>query len=233
MLIILLAFLAGALTIAAPCILPLLPILLGTAVGQTSRTRPLFIVLGFTLIFTAAALGLSFLTSRLNLSPNALRQVAIIILALFGFFLLFPALWEVGLSHFNRLFNRANQAADKTSTDNWGGFLLGMTLGLVWTPCAGPVLGSALALIALQKDPLTGGILLVAYGLGAGLPMLLIAYGGQYISARIRWLSRYTVSLQRAFGLIIILLALAIYLNYDTKIYAWLLANYPALNPKL
>jgi cytochrome c biogenesis protein CcdA len=232
MLQIAIAFLAGVLTIAAPCILPLLPILLGTAVGQNSKTRPLYIVLGFVLVFSVAALSLSYLTSRLGLSANALRIGAIFILSLFGLSLLWPVPFELLMGQLNRIFSRANHTASSARPDNWGGLVLGMTLGLVWTPCAGPVLGSVLALIALQQDPLAGGILLIAYALGAGVPMLLVAYGGQYVTSRVRLFSKYTQILQQSFGVLILLLAVALYFNYDTKIYAWILQNYPSFNPK-
>jgi cytochrome c biogenesis protein CcdA len=232
MLQILIAFLAGVLTIAAPCILPLLPILVGTAVGQKSKTRPLFIVLGFVLVFSAAALSLSYLTDRLGLSANALRIGAVFVLGLFGVFMLWPAPFELLMSKLNGIFNQANQTASSVQPNNLGGFILGATLGLVWTPCAGPVLGSVLALIALQKDLLAGAILLIPYALGAGVPMLLVAYGGQYMSSQVRLFSKYTRVLQQSFGIIIILLAVALYFNYDTKIYAWILQNYPGFNPK-
>jgi cytochrome c biogenesis protein CcdA len=233
MLHILIAFLAGVLTIAAPCILPLLPILLGTAVGQTSKTRPLFIVLGFVLVFSAAAIFISFLTSALGLSANALRIGAVCILGLFGLFMLWPVPFELLMSRLNRLFSSANKAAASAKADNLGGLILGMTLGLVWTPCAGPVLGSVLTLIALQRDLVSGAILLVAYALGAGVPMLVVAYGGQYITKRIRLFSKYTRLLQEIFGVLIILLAIALYFNYDVKIYALILQYFPSFNPKL
>ena len=233
MLQILIAFLAGILTIAAPCILPLLPILLGTAIGKSNKSRPLFIVLGFVLVFSAAALFLSFLTSRLGLSTNALRIGAIFVFSLFGIFMLWPAPFELLMSRFNKTFTRANQKAALLKSNNFGGLILGMTLGLIWTPCAGPVLASVLTLIALQKDLLSGAILLLAYALGAGVPMLIVSYGGQYVTKRVRLFSKYTRLLQKIFGLIIILLAIAFYLNYDVKIYSLLLQYFPNFNPIL
>lgn len=72
----------------------------------------------------------------------------------------------------------------------------------------------------------------IAYALGAGIPMLLIAYGGQYISTKITGVAKYSHRLQQIFGVIIIMLSLAIYLNYDIKIYAVLLQKFPSINPK-
>src|SRR3954463_14511875 len=85
-----LAFAAGVLTIAAPCILPMLPILLGASVGQTSRLRPLFITLGFVLAFSAAALAFGAFAESLAESAEALRDAAILLLLMFGLLMIFP-----------------------------------------------------------------------------------------------------------------------------------------------
>ena len=219
---ILLALSAGILTIAAPCIFPLLPILLGTSIGHTSKTRPLFIVAGFILVFSIAALLLSFLSLHAGLSSNVVRNVGIIILALFGIFMLVPSSFDILSTRLNSLAAKGSQLGG-TGQGSWGAFVLGMTLGIVWTPCAGPVLASILALIALQKELLTAAILLLAYSIGAGVPMLILAYLGQYLTTQIAWISRYTPVLQRVFGAIIILVAIGLYFNYDTLLYAKLL----------
>jgi cytochrome c biogenesis protein CcdA len=109
---------------------------------------------------------------------------------------------------------------------NLSGFVLGLTLGLIWTPCAGPVLGSILTLIATQGNVGSAGILLTAYAIGAGIPMLIIAYGGQYITTRVRIISRYTTILQQVFGVLIIALAIAMFFQFDTQIQAWLTQHY-------
>ena len=90
--------------------------------------------------------------------------------------------------------------------------MLGTTLGLVWTPCAGPVLGSILTLVATSKDTAWASVLLVAYAIGAALPMLAIAYGGQAVTTRVRSIARYSPRLQQAFGTVVIAFALAVLL---------------------
>ncbi len=219
---ILLALLAGVLTIAAPCIFPLLPILLGTSIGHTSKTRPLFIVAGFILVFSVAALFLSFLSTHAGLNSNVVRNIGIAALALFGIFMLIPSSFDAVSLKLNSLASKSS-AIGGTGQGSRGAFILGMTLGVVWTPCAGPVLASVLALIALQKELLTAGILLVAYSIGASVPMLILAYAGQYLTTQVEWLARYTPLLQKIFGLIIILVAIGLYFNYDTLLYAKLL----------
>lgn len=231
MLQIIFAFLAGILTIASPCILPLLPILLGVSVGQKSRTRPLWIVVGFVLVFSLAALALSLLAQHTGLNPNTVRTAGIIVLAIFGLSMIWSGLFDALAMRMNSITAKASQIGG-TGSGNAGGFILGMTLGIIWTPCAGPVLGSVLALIALQKEIATAGILVVAYALGAGIPMLIIAYGGQYLSERVSGIARYSRLIQQIFGAIIIVLAILLYFNYDTLIYAKILQYYPSFNPK-
>ena len=227
---ILLAILAGVFTIGAPCILPMLPIFLGASVGQQSKTRPLFITLGFVLVFSVFGVFLSVLISRFNFSPIALRNAAIIILAIFGVFMVWPLPFEKLTQNLNGLINKANQTAASAGNGNFGGFVLGCCLGLIWTPCAGPVLGSILTLIATQKNLLEALILLFAYSIGAGIPMLAIAYGSQLVTTKVRAISRYAARIQQVFGVLIIILAIIMYFHYDWIIQ--LASYYPGLTSK-
>ena len=221
------ALLAGLLTIASPCILPLLPILLGTSLGQKSKLRPIFIILGFIIVFTSAAIILSLLVKYTGLNPNIIRTIGIFILALFGLLLIWSKPFEYVALKFTPFISKVSVKVGVGNKGNFSALLLGMTLGLIWTPCAGPVLASILTLIALQKDLLAAAILLLAYAIGVSLPMMLIAFGGQYISKKVLIISKYSRFLEQLFGVIILLLAVAMYFNYDTKIYAFLLQNYP------
>lgn len=228
---ILLAILAGLLTVGAPCILPILPILLGASVGQKSKSRPLFITFGFIVTFALAGLFLSLLVSRFHFSADSLRHVAVIALALFGLFMLWPLPFELLTAKLSGLINQAQQTASRAGSGNFGGFVLGVMLGIIWTPCAGPVLGSILTLIATQTKLTQASVLLLAYALGAGIPMLVISYGSQWITAKIRVLANHARLVQQIFGAIIILWALAIYLGYDLIIQAKIIEHYPGLTP--
>jgi cytochrome c biogenesis protein CcdA len=227
MLQILFAIIAGTLTIGAPCILPLLPILLGASVGQTSKTRPLFIALGFILTFSITGLVLSYLVTSLNIAPDILRNIAIVALGIFGVFMIWPTPFEKLTVYLSGYINKANQTATAAGTGNFGGFVLGIMLGVIWTPCAGPVLGTILTLIATKQNLVEAAILLFAYAIGAGIPMLIIAYGGQYITTQVRSIAKYTGTIQKVFGILILLLTLAIYFNYDTLIQTKLLEYIP------
>ncbi len=230
MLQILLALIAGILTIAAPCILLPLPILLGSSVGQKSKTRPLFITLGFVITFAILGIALNFLVQNLGLNPNTLRTVAVVLLALFAVFMIWPTPFEKLTQHMSGLINRAAKTGQAAGTGNAGGFVMGVVIGVIWAPCAGPILGSILTLIAQESNTIKALGLLVAYAIGAGIPMLLIAYGGQAITGKIRFIAQYATRLQQVFGVILLLLAVAIHFQYDTLLQAKLLTRFPFLN---
>jgi cytochrome c-type biogenesis protein len=105
--------------------------------------------------------------------------------------------------------------------------VLGLSLGALWTPCAGPVLGSILTLVATSPDIGESGLLLASFSLGAALPMLAIAYGGHYASTRVVPLARKARGLRQAFGVLVILTALAMALQWDTVITSWLSNLWP------
>ncbi len=235
MLQILFAIIAGILTIGAPCILPLLPILLGASVGQQSKTRPLFIALGFVLTFALTGLLLSYLVTNLNIAPDVLRNIAIVALGIFGLFMIWPTPFEKLTVYLSGFINKANQTATAAGTGNFGGFVLGVMLGVIWTPCAGPVLGSILTLIATSTEVGRASILLVAYAVGAGIPMLIIAYGGQLVTTKVRSFAQYATRMQQVFGVLIIGLAVAMYFQYDLVLQAKILEyyNFGTLEQKL
>jgi cytochrome c biogenesis protein CcdA len=117
---------------------------------------------------------------------------------------------------------RVDALSRRAGAGNAGGFALGLALGVLWTPCAGPVLGSILTLIATAMDLGWAATLLGCYALGAGIPMILIGYGGRYATTRVRRLAHYASTAQRAFGVLIIAIAAATALQLDTAAMAWL-----------
>ncbi len=224
------ALLAGAVTIAGPCILPLLPIILGTSTVKRHPARPLFIIMGFILAFSGSAIIFSVFGRTLNISSESWRYAAAVLIGLFGLMLLFPKLQESLFSRIGRL--TAKMAPRQTNLAEGGlvsGFILGLSLGLVWTPCAGPVLGSILTLIAANQNIAQTAGLLIAYSIGAGLPMIAIAYGGQAAVTRVRSIAKYTVAIQRAFGALTILIAIGLFTGADRDFLTYLLEKAPWL----
>ncbi|MFC7299524.1 cytochrome c biogenesis CcdA family protein [Herminiimonas aquatilis] len=224
-----LALLAGVLTIASPCVLPILPIVLGSTLQRINRTRPLFIVAGFVLTFAALGMLLASASRHVVIAHETLRLTGIVMLMLTGLLMLWRQPYEWAMTRVGGLLNRVGPAAGTSDHGNLGGFLLGMSLGAVWTPCAGPVLASILVLVAKAQDIGWSATLLILYAIGAGIPMLIIAYGGQFITTRVRILARHTHRLQQVFGVLILLTGLAIYFQYDVLIYASLADLFPTL----
>ena len=223
MLNLVLALLAGVVTVAAPCTLPMLPILLGASVGQTSKVRPAMIALGFTMSFSMVALLLSAITRVFDFDPNHLRNAAVILLLGFGLLMIWPAPFEwlaVRIGGLGRPFSRLPPRRDRRLRSGHDA-----RPGL--DALRRPVLGSILTVIATSKDTAWASLLLVVYAIGAALPMLAIAYGGQAVTTRVRSVARIAPRLQQGFGVIVIGFALLSYFQYDTLIVAWLTGFYP------
>ena len=198
---------AGLITAFSPCVLPVLPILLaGGATGTTSR-RPFAIVAGLVASFTVFTLLASRLLHALGLPQDFLRNLAIALLFVVAATLLFPALARLAERPFLFLTRRSGN-------DLGGGFLLGASLGLVFVPCAGPVLAAITVVAANQDIGARAVVLTLAYALGAALPMLAIALGGQGIAGRLRG---GAPTLRRAMGVLIAATALAIAFGADTR----------------
>jgi cytochrome c biogenesis protein CcdA/thiol-disulfide isomerase/thioredoxin len=206
MLLYAIAFLAGIVTAISPCVYPVLPIIFaGGASG--GRRRPYAIIAGLVVTFILSLLFVGWLLDRLGLSADFLRKVSIGFLLLFAATLVIPPLAraiERPLVRFSR----------RPSGDLGGGFLLGASLGLLFVPCGGPVLG----FITTQTASLAGGRrvgLAVAYALGAAVPMLLLALGGQRAAGRIRALSLQSPAARAVLGGVMALSALLIAFNVD------------------
>jgi len=201
--------------------------LLGASVGQTAKARPAMIALGFVLSFSATALLLGAITRIFDFDPSVLRSAAAVLLLGFGLLMVWPAPFEWLSIRIGGRLNLASAGNAGSDQGNIGGFVLGTTLGLVWTPCAGPVLGSILTIVATSKETAWASLLLVVYAMGAAIPMLAIAYGGQAVTTRVRRVARISPRLQQGFGIVVIGFAVLSYFQYDTLIVAWLTAFYP------
>jgi cytochrome c-type biogenesis protein len=218
---------AGVLTVGAPCVLPMLPVVLGASVGRHDRTRPIFIAAGFALAFSAVGLLFASFSRVLGLSPDGLRHLAACMLLLVGVLMIWSAPFDRLAVRLNGLFNRVNVVGERAGPGKLGGLVLGLTLGALWTPCAGPVLGSILTLVATSPDVTQSGLLLACFSLGAALPMMAIAYGGQFVSTRVAPLARKARGVRRVFGVLVILTAIAMAFQVDAVVTAWLSNFYP------
>jgi cytochrome c-type biogenesis protein len=223
-----LAFLAGTVTALSPCVLPVLPLILGRSI-KSHHWGPVALVAGLVMGFAAAGILVGLVSSSFADFIGSLRYFTIFLLLSIGIISIFPQLgyWLLKYLPFNDLIQRMKHP---TQVGLVGEFLLGNQLGLLWTPCAGPVLGSILILATVDKQPLGAFGLLLVYGLGAGLPMLLLAYMGRSASQYLVKLRPYSMRLQQVGGVVIALTAIALLQGWDNNIQLWLAPLFPTFN---
>jgi cytochrome c biogenesis protein CcdA/thiol-disulfide isomerase/thioredoxin len=210
-LLVLFGFVAGAATALSPCVLPVLPIAL-SAGATGGRRRPLGIVAGLAVSFTFATVALVYVIAALGLPDDLLRRLAIAVLIVFGVSLMIPSLAariEAAMSRF------AGRAGVRGGGEGfWSGTAVGASLGLVYAPCAGPILAGVITVSASQ--PFTAGRLAVAlsYGIGSAVVLYLLMLGGRRATAP---LARRGIGLQVAMGAVMVAVALAMLGDYDVR----------------
>jgi cytochrome c biogenesis protein CcdA len=166
-LLILFAFFAGIVTILSPCILPILPIVLSGSMSG-NKHRPLGIVFGFIASFTFFTLFLSFIVNATGISGESLRFISIGILCIFGISLLVPKLQVMMETFFSSL---SGVQKTQSRTGFLGGILIGLSLGLLWTPCVGPILAAVISLALTNSVTIETFVITLAYAIGTAIPM--------------------------------------------------------------
>jgi len=219
------AFLAGAATAVSPCVLPVLPVVLSAGVTG-GRRRPLGVATGLALSFTFATVALVYVIDALGLPTDLLRTVSIVLLIGFGVSLLVPPIGdrlEARLSRIGaRLVPRAQRGRDGGF---WSGMLVGGGLGFVYAPCAGPILAGVITVSASQS--FTAGRLAVAlaYGVGSAVVLYALMLGGRKLTGR---LARRTMGFQMAMGALMVVIAIAMLGNYDTRFETAIASDLPS-----
>jgi len=185
------AMLAGLASIASPCVLPVVPIIVTGTKGD-HWSRPLLIVFGLSLSFMAMGALSSIFGGAVARYIPMLEKVAGVVVILFGVLMLFDV----------NLFKRftALSQFQPGGGGRWSGMLMGLTLGLVWIPCVGPLLSGVLALVATEGKLSTGLILLACYSLGFAIPMLLAGYATQTARQKIRAVSSHPLLIRLGSG---------------------------------
>jgi cytochrome c biogenesis protein CcdA/thiol-disulfide isomerase/thioredoxin len=197
--------LAGIGTAVSPCVLPVLPILLA---GGAAGRKPLRIVAGLVLSFATFTLFATWLLNKLGLPQDLLRNIGLAFLFLTAIVLLVPqaaVLVERSLAVFSRL----------RPADPGGGFLLGVSLGLVFVPCAGPFLAAITTAAARHHFGSAAIVTTIAYSIGAAIPMLLIAYGGRESATRLR---AGAPAIRTAAGVLVAVVAIGLVFHVDDKL---------------
>jgi cytochrome c biogenesis protein CcdA/thiol-disulfide isomerase/thioredoxin len=199
---------AGVITAISPCVFPVLPILFA---GGGAR-RPMRIIAGLVASFATFTLFATWILNKLGLPQDFLRNLAIALLFLLAATLVFP---QVGVWLERPLYFLSRRQPGRNLG---GGFLLGASLGLVFVPCAGPVLGAISANAARVHFGWRTILVTVAYSIGAAVPMLLVAWLGEDVTRRIR---ANAVQVRVVLGVVMALAALAIVFNADQKLQTW------------
>lgn len=223
-LLLIFAFIAGVVTVLSPCILPLLPIILTSADGR-SKQKPLGVVTGFVASFTFFTLFLSAIVRFSGIPAESLRFLSIAILAIFGASLLIPQIQAQIEILFSRLANAMPATQNKTGFV--GGMIIGLSLGLLWTPCVGPILASVNSLAITGAVTIEAFAITFAYAVGTAIPMLVIMLAGSTALQKVPWLVRNTGKIQKAFGVLMILTAVGIYFNVDRQFQVFILDAFP------
>lgn len=218
-------FLAGIATTLSPCILPILPIMLSGAVG--GKKRPYGIILGFVLSFSVFTLFITAIVQSLGVDLDILRWVAAGILILMGLAMLFPAMMNKLNGLTGKLSSSKAVQNSQSKSGLGGGFLTGLTLGLIWTPCAGPILASVITLAATQQAGFASFLIIMAYSLGTSAIMLLILLGSRKVIEKVRAINKHLDTIHRVFGILIIVAGLGIATGYDRKVQQYILEVTP------
>lgn len=221
------AFLSGIVTIAAPCIWPLLPIVLASS-ATGGHKKPLGITVGICLSFGLLTLFLSFAVKLLGINANVLRFIAVIVISVLGVALIVPSFSSILEGLVSRISGKFLTPQSQQQTGFRSGLLSGIALGIVWTPCAGPILATIVALSATSQVSFALIFVALFYVIGVGIPLFIFASVGNKIFAQSKKLSPYTARIQQLFGVVMIATALLIATNQDVALEAKLLNVVPS-----
>jgi cytochrome c-type biogenesis protein len=214
-----LAFLAGLLSILSPCVLPLVPIVLGAAISE-HRFGPLALAAGLAVSFTVLGLVVAVAGFSLGIDAGVLRVVAALIMIGLGIVLLLPTFQVKLAAAGGPVANWTEQSFGGFSTSGPGGqFAVGLLLGAVWSPCVGPTLGAASLLASQGRDLSQVTATMAVFGLGAGLPLALLGFASR------AWLMRMRDRLlsvgkhgKMALGFLFVVVGLAIITGLDKRV---------------
>lgn len=224
------AFLSGVITILSPCILPVLPIVLSGGVGG-GKARPFGVLAGFVVSFTAFTLTLSAIVQALGIPVDALRIAAVVLIILFGVVMLVPWLSVRFELLTSRIARRSGGTGGTPSAPRrngfWSGVLVGLSLGLIWTPCVGPIMASVISLALTQHVDGGSVSITLAYTLGTSIPMLGVMLGGRALLNRVPALTRNSGNIQKGFGVLMIIMGVAIGLGWDRQFQTFILRTLP------
>lgn len=167
-------FAAGVLSTLSPCVLPLLPIIIGSSANE-NKAGPFAVAAGMAISFAIIGTMLASVGASIGLNQNSFRVAAAIIMALIGVVLISKTLQErfaVATSGIGGIGN--NLLSKLTISGLKGQFIVGLLLGLIWSPCVGPTLGAAITIASQGENLIKVALMMAIFGLGAGLPIVVL-----------------------------------------------------------
>lgn len=226
------AYLAGVLTLINPCVLPLLPIVLATAL-QASRLGPLALSAGLILAFVALGVGITAFGAALGVDERVINTGAAVMMVLFGVVLLVTRAQVWLSSLLSPLASGANTQLDdsvgtRVGSGARGQFLIGLLLGAVWSPCIGPTLGGAIGLAATGDGLTEATLTMIMFGFGVSSVLMALAYGSRGVLSRRRDVLKAIMPYAKPImGVTLVLVGLILLLHLDRVVQTWLLNVMP------
>lgn len=221
-------YLAGLLTLINPCVLPVLPIILATAL-QAGRAGPLVLAAGMSVSFVIVGMSVAVFGRALGIDDRMIAQAGAVMMVLFGLVLIVPQLSAGFATATAGLSARADAGMDGIKRDGLGGqFVGGALLGAVWVPCVGPTLGGAIALASAGENLLWAAATMLSFALGIATIIVVLAYGAQNaLRARRDLLRRISGKARMLMGLIFVAVGTALLFNLHIYAEIWLLDRLP------
>ncbi len=221
-------YLAGLLTLINPCVLPVLPIILATAL-QAGRAGPLVLAAGMSLSFVIVGMGVAVFGRALGIDDRTIAQAGAVMMILFGTVLVIPQVSARFATATAGLSSRADAQIDRLNQTQLGGqFVGGALLGAVWVPCVGPTLGGAIALASAGESLGWAAATMLSFALGISTVIVLLSYGAQNALKNRRDLFRRLSGKARmVMGAIFIAVGLALVFDLHIAAEIWLLDHLP------
>ncbi len=219
---------AGLLTLINPCVLPILPIVLATAL-QASRYGPLAVAAGMSLAFVVLGLGVTVLGRSFGLTPETISDAGAVLMIGFGLILLVPRLSEGFATATAGVSTRADAGIDDIDRSGLTGqFLGGMLLGAVWSPCIGPTLGGAISLASQGESIAQAGGIMLTFALGVSTVILALGYGARsVIQQRQAWMRGIAARARPILGLVFVAVGVGLLLRVHHILEYWALETLP------
>lgn len=232
-LLVLFAFVAGIITVLSPCVLPVLPVVLSGTVGG-GRLRPVGIIAGFLASFSFITLALAFLVRSFSLDPELLRIIAAATILMMATILIVPALKDRFMMFAGSLLLGKRKATTGGPRPGFvPGFLTGLSLGVVWTPCVGPIMASVITLAISSSVDIGAVVITLAYALGTSLPLFAVMQGGRALLGRFPGLASHLGMIQRVFGVLMLVTGISILTGWDRNFQSWMLDVLPGYGSSL